>query len=120
MLGLAVVSLVAGCASTSETRELLVAAGFKVTQATTPEQQAHLQTLPDNKVSMVERNGKQYFVYPDKKNNVLYIGQSAQYQQYENLRQQHQLAQEKMESNMLISDPGWNVWGPWPDTIYSP
>ena len=109
-----------GCASTHQTEDLLAAAGFKIVPANSPEQQTHLKTLPNHKLSLVQRNGKEYFVYPDAKNNVLYVGQNAQYQQYEKLREERQLAQEKADSNMLLSDPGWNVWGPWPDTVYSP
>ena len=109
-----------GCASTHQTEDLLAAAGFKIIPANSPEQQAHLKSLPDHKLSMVQRNGKEYFVYPDAPNNVLYVGQNPQYQQYQKLREEHQLAKENAESSMMLSDPGWNVWGPWPDTIYAP
>ena len=120
-MALVLVGFAMGCASTShQTEDLLAASGFKVIPATSAEQQAHLKTLPNHKMSMVQRNGKEYFVYPDKENNVLYVGQNAQYQQYQKMRQEHQLAQEQADSNMLLADPGWNVWGPWPDTVYTP
>ena len=119
-IAVALLALVVGCASTHQTEDLLAAAGFKIVPANSPEQQAHLKTLPNHKLSMVQRDGKEYFIYPDVKNNVLYVGQNSQYQQYQKLREQQKLAEEKASSNMLMSDPGWNVWGPWPDTVYTP
>jgi hypothetical protein len=116
----ALLVLAGGCAGPHQTEDLLAASGFKIIPANTPEQQTHLKTLPNHKISMVQRNGKEYFVYPDAEHNVLYVGQNAQYQQYQKLREQRQLAQERANSNMLLSDPGWDVWGPWPDTIYAP
>ena len=76
LLGLAI-----GCASTKHTEDLLSAAGFKAVPATTAEQEAHLKALPSGKVTMVIRNGKIYYAFPDVPHNMLYIGQTAQYQQ---------------------------------------
>jgi hypothetical protein len=105
-------ALVSGCATTKQTEDLLSAAGFKPQPATTPEQQAHLKALPAHKVSSVQRDGKQYFVYPDVAHNVLYIGSSDQYQEYQRLRKQQQLAEEQNTpaEQMQIN---WSVWGGW-------
>ena len=76
MLGvLALAMLVSGCSTTQPTENLLSAAGFKIVPASTPEQQSHLKTLPPHKVTMVPREGKTYFVFPDQKQQVLYVGQ---------------------------------------------
>jgi hypothetical protein len=109
----ALLALTAGCASTRQTEDLLSAAGFKSVPATTPEQQAHLKTLPARKVTVVERNGKTYFVYPDVKQNMLYVGQQAQYQQYQKLREQYQMALEQENAAEMRANEGWGMWGPW-------
>ena len=74
------VAMAIGCASTKQTENLLSAAGFKMVPADTPQRQAHLKTLPPKKVTMTQRDGQTYFVYPDPAHNVLYVGQQAQYQ----------------------------------------
>jgi hypothetical protein len=110
----AVVAFVTGCSSTSATRqteELLSAAGFKAVPATTPEQQAHLKTLPRDNVTMVQRKGTNHYVFPDVKNQVLYVGQAAQYQEYQKLRLQNQMAEDKAHAAELNSENAWNAWG---------
>jgi hypothetical protein len=104
-------ALVSGCVTNKQTEDLLTAAGFKAQPATTPEQQAHLKSLPAHKVTTVQRGGKQYFVYPDAAHHVLYVGQSAQYEQYQKL-----LAKEMAEyENTPAEDMETNyaVWGDW-------
>ena len=105
------VGMAIGCASTKQTENLLSAAGFKMVPADTPQRQAHLQTLPPKKVSMTQRDGQTYFVYPDPAQNVLYVGQQAQYNQYQHLREQNQMAQEQLEAAQLNAD--WGPWGGW-------
>ena len=100
-----------GCATTKQTEDMLSAAGFKIVPATTPEQQAHLKTLPQHKVTMVMREGKTYFAYPDVKQQVLYVGQQAQYDAYQQLRQQKQIAEEQAET--ANSEAAWAPWGAW-------
>jgi hypothetical protein len=110
---LALLGLAMGCASTKHTENLLSAAGFKTVPATTPDQEAHLKALPPHKVTMVIRNGKTYYAFPDVKENVLYIGQDAQYQQYQKLRLQEQLAEDQVSAAEMNSEASWNMWGPW-------
>ncbi len=112
LCALALVVIASGCASTKKnTENLLSAAGFKMVPANTPQRQAHLNTLPPNKVSMTQRDGKQYFIYPDPAHNVLYVGQQDQYNQYQKLREQNQMAQEQVEAAQLNAD--WGPWGVW-------
>ena len=108
LLGLAI-----GCASTKHTEDLLSAAGFKAVPATTAEQEAHLKALPSGKVTMVIRNGKTYYAFPDVPHNVLYIGQPAQYQQYQKLRLEQQMTEDQLSAAQMNSEASWNMWGPW-------
>lgn len=97
-----VLALTCGCSTTRPTEDLLKEAGFKPQPATTEKQQAHLKSLPAGKISSVHRKGTQYFVYPDVKHNVLYVGQSADYQRYLKLRQERELALEQTTPAELI------------------
>jgi hypothetical protein len=110
---LALVVWTFGCASTKQTENLLSAAGFKIMPATTPQQQAHLKTLPVNKVTVVVREGKTYFVYPDAKQQVLYVGQQAQYDAYQKLRLQNQMAEDQVQAAEMNSEAAFAPWGPW-------
>jgi hypothetical protein len=105
--------LALGCSTTKQTENMLSAAGFKMMPATTPEQQAHLKTLPPNKVTMVVRDGKTYFAFPDIKQQVLYVGQQAQYDAYQKLRLQKQLAADQVQAAEMNSEPAWGAWGGW-------
>ena len=110
---LALAVLAVGCSTTKQTENMLSAAGFKMMPATTPEQQAHLKSLPPNKVTMVVRDGKTYFAFPDIKQQVLYVGQQAQYDAYQKLRLQKQLAADQVQAAEMNSEPAWGAWGGW-------
>jgi len=112
LAAVALLAFAAGCTTTKQTEDMLSAAGFKIVLANTPQQQAHLKTLPKRKVTMVQRDGKMYFVYPDAKQNVLYVGQQAQYQAYQKARQEAMLAAEQ-ESAAAMNDEAWATWGMW-------
>ena len=88
------IAVAPGCASTKQTEDLLTAAGFKARPATTATQQAQIKSLPAHKVSSVEKGGKKYYLYPDAARNILYVGDSAQYEEYRKLRKQEQWADE--------------------------
>ena len=117
---LALLALGVGCATTTKTENMLSAAGFKMMPAATPEQKAHLKTLPPDKVTMVQREGKTYFVFPDLKQQVLYVGQQAQYDEYQKLRIQNQLAQDQMSAAELNSEPAWGAWGGFDGVVAGP
>jgi hypothetical protein len=111
----AVLALVAGCAAnTQSTKNLLSAAGFRTIVANTPQRQQHLKTLPANKVVLVQRNGKNYYVYTDPANNQIYVGNPSQYQQYQQLRLARNLAQDQLATAELNQQAAmnWDMWGP--------
>ena len=107
------VAFATGCSTTKQTENLLSAAGFKITPATTLDQKAHLKSLPAGKVTTVQRNGTTYYVFPDAAKQVLYIGQQPQYQEYQKLRLQNQMAMDQLQAAELNSEPGWSTWGAW-------
>jgi len=110
---LALLAFVVGCTTTKQREDMLAAAGFKIIAATTPQQQAHLKTLPKHKLTMVQKDGKIFFVFPDAKQNVLYVGQQAQYDAYQKAYQQAMLVAEQ-ESAAAMNNDAWAAWGgPW-------
>ena len=106
-----------GCASTqTQNKEnLLIAAGFKVIVPSTAAQQQKLQTLPPDKVTLVQKDGKTYYVFPDAANNQAYVGGPNQYQAYKQLRLENKLANENLEAAEMNQDASmdWGSWGGW-------
>jgi len=101
-----------GCTTTKSKENMLSAAGFKMVPANTPERQAHLKSLPADKVTAVQRQGTTYYTFPDRKNNVLYVGQEQQYQKYRQLRFEQNLADEQLETAQM-NENAWGAWGAW-------
>ena len=102
-----------GCASTQNTENLLSAAGFRTIVATTPQQQQHLKTLPPDKVTLAQRDGKIYYVFADPAHNQIYVGNPSQYQKYQQLRLANNLAQDQLATAELNNETamGWGMWG---------
>jgi hypothetical protein len=110
---IALLALTAGCANTQHTENLLSAAGFRTIVANTPQRQQHLKTLPPDKVTLVQRNGKNYYVYADPAHWQIFVGTPSQYQQYQQLRLANNLAQDQLATAEFNSEAGWGMWGPW-------
>src|SRR5215510_8879540 len=113
---IALLALTAGCANIQSKENSLVAAGFKVVVPKTAAQQQKLKALPTDKVSMVQKNGKTYYIFPDLAHNQAYVGGPKQYQAYRQLRMKQKLANEKLEAaemNLEASQIDWGGWGGW-------
>jgi hypothetical protein len=108
-------TLAAGCASTKSTESTLLAAGFKIITPSTPAQEAKLQTLAADKVTMIQKDGKTYYVFPDKAHKQAYVGGPKQLEAYRSLCADKKAAQEKLEAFRLNDDDafGWDGWGGW-------
>src|SRR5947207_15772028 len=115
----ALLALTIGCASTqtsTQNREsMLVASGFKVITPKTPAQQQKLRALPPGKVTMIQKGGKTYYVFPDPANNRAYIGRPKEYQAYQQLRATNKLATENLERAEMYQDAEMqsSLWGGW-------
>src|SRR5260370_15819503 len=111
----ALVAMAVGCTSTqtqTQSKEnLLVAAGFKVIVPRTAAQ----QPLPADKVTLVQKDGKTYYVFPDVANNQAYVGDPTQYQAYKQLRLANKLANENLEAAEMNQDASMDLgaWGGW-------
>ena len=109
--------LVISCTSTQSTENSLVAAGFKVITPSTSAQSSKLKALPTNKVTLVKRSGKTYYVFPDVPNNRAYVGGPKQYQVYQQNRQAAKIADDyAMAAEMneeAAEEMNWGAWGGW-------
>jgi hypothetical protein len=112
-------ALLLGCATTqtsTQNREnMLVASGFKVITPKTAAQQQKLQKLPPGKVTMIQKAGKPYYIFPDPAHNQAYVGGPKQYRHYQELRATNNLAQENLETAEMYQDSAmqWSLWGGW-------
>jgi hypothetical protein len=117
--GAACAALLIGCASTQTTTQnresMLVASGFKVITPKTAAQKQKLQNLPPSEVTMIQKKGKSYYIFPDPAHNQAYVGGPKQYEDYQQLRAENKLAKENVESAEMYQDASmeWSVWGGW-------
>ena len=116
LLGIIILlAIAAGCASTTtQTTDLLSAAGFKLVTADTPKKQELLVTLPPDKLTLIVWKGKQFYVQPASGNQA-YVGTPAEYQAYQQLRLAKQLSNDNLMAAQLNQQSmyGWgNAWGP--------
>lgn len=105
-----------GCAADLHNKEnLATAAGFKPITPNGADQQAILTKLPADKVTRISYKGKFYYVLPDVKANVAYVGGQAEYQAYRQLREQQQLSNDNLMAASMNEDASmnWGAWGGW-------
>ena len=119
-LVLAVAIAMVGCASTTQTstqnkESMLVASGFKTITPKTAAQKQKLQNLPPDKVTMIQKKGKTYYIFPDPAQNRAYVGGPNEYQAYQQLRAEKKLANENLETAEMYQDAemDWGGWGGW-------
>ena len=88
---------VAGCAGmeSGNTTSLLTAAGFRARTPQTAKQKQVYASLPAYKVHRATVNGKVFYVYKDEKAGLAYIGREPEYQRYQQLAIQQQIAQDQ-------------------------
>ena len=101
--------------STQNRENMLVGAGFKVITPKTAAQQQKLGNLPPGKVTMIQKAGKTYYIFPDPAHKQAYVGGPKQYRHYQELRASNKLATENLESAEMYQDSAmeWSLWGGW-------
>ena len=108
--------LFAGCAGmeSSNTTSLLSAAGFQTRTPQTPKQKEIYAALPPYQVERATIKGKGvFYVYKDEKAGIAYIGREAEYQRYQGLAIQQQIAQERYMAAEMERDAAWRWYGAW-------
>lgn len=105
-----------GCASTEKTNTitLLTAAGFKTRTPETPQQKELYTALADQQVMRAKVPGKGvFYIYKDAANGIAYVGREAEYQQYQNLAIQQQIAQQYYMAAEMNRQAAWGWYGAW-------
>lgn len=102
----------------------LVNSGFKVRAITTADGHHRLRGLPDNQFERVSQNGETYYLYADKRDGRLYVGDHWAYQAYvgfvknNNLRKQGAFVFEvhpgdKPNNKTVVIWPGYPPFRDW-------
>ena len=109
-----------GCASTrqaeqaEQTEQLLTEAGFKPLVASTEKQLTHLNTLTPDQFTVVKLKGKTFYMFPDPKRNLLFVGNPENYQSYQQILEYKKLAGQNYDMSALGEDTGgddkWVEW----------
>ena len=114
---IALLALAVGCTETQRETEhkekLLIAAGFKVIVPRNAAQERKLKALPSDRLTLVQKNGKTYYVFPDAANNQAYVGGPTQYQAYSQIRTAIQFRKESLEAAGFGEEADWGGWGGW-------
>jgi hypothetical protein len=99
----------------TNTTSLLSAAGFRALTPQTPKQQQLYAALPPYKVEHATVKGRAFYVYKDEKAGVAYVGHDSEYQRYQQLCIQQQIAQNyymAAEMNSFYARGWYGAWGP--------
>jgi len=108
--------LLVGCASvgSANTTSLLTAAGFRAHTPQTPKQQQIFAALPPYQVQRATVPGKGvFYVYKDANAGIAYIGREADYQRYQQLAVQQQIAQNYYMAAQMQQAAAWQWYGAW-------
>ena len=91
--------------------QLLAASGFKQIYPTTPAQQARLKNMPQKQIFLISKGSKVYYVYADAVGcGCLYAGNQQNYQNFQNLLTQSQIAAEQYQAAQMDAWD-WGAWG---------
>jgi hypothetical protein len=106
----------AGCAGmgSGNTTSLLTAAGFRARTPQTPKQQQMYAALPPYQVERAQVPGKGvFYVYKDQNAGVAYIAREQEYQRYQQLAVQQQIAQNYYMAAQMEQAAAWQWYGAW-------
>jgi len=115
-LAAAAALFVAGCAEmgSANTTSVLSAAGFRARTPQTPKQQQIYAALPPYQVERATVPGKGvFYVYKDEKAGLAYVGREQEYQRYQQLAVQQQIAQNYYMAAEMDRAAAWSWYGAW-------
>ena len=106
----------AGCAEmgSANTTSVLSAAGFRARTPQTPKQQQIYAALPPYQVERATVPGKGvFYVYKDEKAGLAYVGREQEYQRYQQMAIQQQIAQNYYMAAEMDRASAWGWYGAW-------
>ncbi len=120
---MAVALTLSACASigAQDTENMLAAAQFNMKVADTPAKLANLKAMPQNRVVLHMKNGKNFYVYADAAGcQCVYVGNEAAFQNYQQMRIAKNIASEQLMAAEMNQQAmmDWGAWGPWGPGYY--
>lgn len=114
---LALVFSAGGCTTVAAPSDLLHQAGFRPYVVRNDEQLAQVATLPQGQISIVQRGGQSYWLFPAPARDQIFVGRRRHYNQYQRLLAQQRASYENiaslpLEANVFVWSGGWRTWGP--------
>lgn len=102
-----------GCASmgAASTEPLLSAAGFRVQTPETGRQRELFDSLPPYRLQRGNHQGKIFYAYKDEKQGVAYIGGEKEYQKYQELAIQRQIARDQYQAAQMNRMTAYHWYG---------
>ena len=106
-----------GCATMEAASEeaLLQKAGFQTRTPATDKQKAAYAALPAYKLHKGTLKGRTIYAYKNEKAGVVYIGNKAQYAQFQQLAAKAQLKEERQVAHDMDNDLVYRWYGSWKD-----
>lgn len=96
----------------ANTTSLLTAAGFRARTPQTPKQQQIYAALPPYQVQRATVPGKGvFYVYKDQNAGLAYVGREAEYQRYQQLAIQQQIAQNQIMAAQMEQQAALDWYG---------
>ena len=113
-IALALMIAATGCATnkSSQLESYLTASGFKQLPATNAVQERQLQALPPGRITLLKHRGQVYYVYPDRATKRLFVGQRAQYENFQNFLGD---AEDVADNRMVTVWQDWAIDPAWVD-----
>ncbi|MGC6467427.1 MAG: hypothetical protein ACON5N_17750 [Akkermansiaceae bacterium] len=108
-----VAAVLTSCAAkrAASTESTLSAAGFKIRTPENAKQQAIYDQLPDYKIQRGKHEGKIFYAYKDEKQGVAYVGGEDEYQKYQQLATQRNIARDRRMAAEMQGDMSYRWYG---------
>lgn len=117
MAALAVVLSASGCTTIAAPPILIAQAGFRPYVVRDDAQFAQVSSLPQDRLSIVQRHGQSYYLFPSPARDQLLVGRQREYDVYRRLIAQQlesgqQVAAVPLDTSGADWLGGWKTWGP--------
>ena len=98
-----------GRSDAMDTERLLAASGFRMQLADTSARMAHVEALPQRKLTPVPHGSENRFVYADATYcKCMYVGTEEAFDRFQKLSTRQEIAEEQEAASL-----DWGAWGPW-------
>ncbi len=104
----------------SNTKNLLVASGFREKTPETPKQKELYSAAESYKVQRITANGRTFYAYKDEKSGNALVGDESNYQQFVKLSIQQRIAQQEYQAAEMRREAAYAWYGAYGYPGYDP